>query len=1139
MTKIRYRKQIRKTLAVVMSASMIMSSISFSSFASEGEGTKENPTVSVVVTEVKDTEAGTDTMTTETEKNWYEQEEHIQESESYYDEYTGHVESVTTGQTTNEGHETITEQVIKNEDGQVLVESTEIEGQEKTIVENTVTDTQTENQKEIGNFTDTETGDQTIVVDPETEIQYGEWETSGAVSGGEWVKDNEKSSDGDPTIIDSESETSKTTEIEFEDPLDDQDITLNLKPNQSDEEKVYISVEDLVNSNIEIPENKSYTDSDGNQVEVVVTEQKNANGDVIGYSVVTTTTNVKNNTSEESYENTTQKDSEVIAPSGYTEGISEPVTIFDDDGNEIGHIVTETKAIKDEGGNIIGYEIIQTTTKTQVENGETMLENEQSSVENTDVSYTLPTRPEESVATDAATGETTRVIVEDLTDGAGNVIGYKSTTVKTDANGKELLKTSETLYGTSTTVKTTTTTNVDNKNQVTTTTTETTVVETKTIQAELEKRETEYTTEKTTVIETTVLTEEDIYQLIETENGTYFLYKGEMYRVEALENHGSVDMDSLNVNMALSPKRSETGDVDETTDLMKMDTFDSGKKQNGYEYQYVGYGLSSAINVKNGDGNSTVTQFALKDSDGNIHYVLCADYSTNAQKGASYNMVNVDDAEYFKNDGDNFNEAPYIRAIAYNGYWGTDSGIGSLDNVKQVLRDAKAKNLIDLSDEEINNITPGEALAATQAALWYYGDSKGTTEMPKNNVTGSVEQDHGGSRDAHDSEKNTVNALYKALINLDPNVVGDNTTELITEDNFASSASIVIKDNVENTDGTTKTDSHGNELYKADLSFTIEMVPSAIKGNLVVTVKDQYGNEIATKIIAGANKENAKTDNQGNAVYTFENLELAEGVELTLNLHGTQTLDQGVYLYTAQVYSNSQTFIGVAEGTRNVNLSVDMKFEVVEAEASVKESSSSQKTYEKDVIVETMTDVVTEERGKTTETNQSETEIDVTTETRVYADVTVIETTETKTQTKREWNSYQKNEYTYEQDPTDPGNGGEEPTDPGNGGNEPVNPGNGGSDDDDNDYNYDRDNSGNHNSNNSGSNTGTSGPGYEVDVLGDSLLIPDEEVPLGNLTLQVLPKTGNSSFAWMLLSVLSGLALAGMSLTEKRRKKED
>jgi len=49
--------------------------------------------------------------------------------------------------------------------------------------------------------------------------------------------------------------------------------------------------------------------------------------------------------------------------------------------------------------------------------------------------------------------------------------------------------------------------------------------------------------------------------------------------------------------------------------------------------------------------------------------------------------------------------------------------------------------------------------------------------------------------------------------------------------------------------------------------------------------------------------------------------------------------------------------------------------------------------------------------------------------------------------------------------------------------------------------------------------------------------ILEEEVPLGNMTLQVLPMTGDVSVIWMLLSLLSGLALAAASFVDKKRKK--
>ena len=59
-----------------------------------------------------------------------------------------------------------------------------------------------------------------------------------------------------------------------------------------------------------------------------------------------------------------------------------------------------------------------------------------------------------------------------------------------------------------------------------------------------------------------------------------------MYKVEAIGNHGSVDMESLDVNMELEPSGKGQGRVDETTDLLKQDGFYThSNKKDGYEYQ--------------------------------------------------------------------------------------------------------------------------------------------------------------------------------------------------------------------------------------------------------------------------------------------------------------------------------------------------------------------------------------------------------------------------------------------------------------------------------------------------------------------------------------------------------------------------
>ena len=133
--------------------------------------------------------------------------------------------------------------------------------------------------------------------------------------------------------------------------------------------------------------------------------------------------------------------------------------------------------------------------------------------------------------------------------------------------------------------------------------------------------------------------------------------------------------------------------------------------------KYSGYGLQSTVMIgywKGNEFNRTgfVHQFRLIDSEGNPHYAYCADLSISAKANAEYELVNVLDSDYISNP----DNRKHLQAIAENGYWGTASGQGSLDEVKKLV-DPKYWNYID----------DGIALAVTQAAIWTYGNRKGET----------------------------------------------------------------------------------------------------------------------------------------------------------------------------------------------------------------------------------------------------------------------------------------------------------------------------------------------------------------------------------------------------------------------------
>lgn len=84
-------------------------------------------------------------------------------------------------------------------------------------------------------------------------------------------------------------------------------------------------------------------------------------------------------------------------------------------------------------------------------------------------------------------------------------------------------------------------------------------------------------------------------------------------------------------------------------------------------------------------GWGAIQQFILVDAEtGELITTYCADRSTYAQDGFSYNIENVEDAEYYTEE-----QAAMIRTVAQNGYWGTETGVGSLDSVREMMRNAQ------------------------------------------------------------------------------------------------------------------------------------------------------------------------------------------------------------------------------------------------------------------------------------------------------------------------------------------------------------------------------------------------------------------------------------------------------------------
>ena len=1004
-------KRMKKWIATLLVLSMCISVVALPAGADASES-EAPPTVTVDITDADGNVIGQKSTTTTTTSNetpgTYTQNTDTQSSWSTQQTEGSSNDPVVAGNTTvTENNQVVTEvtgteqktdNISSDKTTGVQTYSGSVNGNETTTITDTTTKTTT--------TTDALQSDKTVTSNPYTDKEEEEeWSGLQPTGQGQWQSTG---TEGDGYVQDGKKTTTNhgQTAVDVDkDPLDKTDVTLQMDAPTGDQtvdkdaKTLFISIEDALANDI------SYKDGEVLQDGSVVKYTYNGKNEVIGYTITkhTPTGGTNNSDPVAGTPGKEQKSGSEVKiytkPAGYTPVTDAP--IVDSNGKQIGTKTIEE--ILDAENNVIGY----TITETVVTNpGNLPVQ----STENLTVPKphrTLPTRP---VAPEPVTqnGLTTTTVVEDILDGT-EVIGYKTTVTVTDEDGNEVSSESESIFGTVTSYSSSLT-KTPERDEVTTTTV-TTVYGTLTTQNYT------ITTPGTVNNVNTRDVSQEIYELVKTDNGLYFLFEGKMYKVQAITGadqtyqHGSVEMETLEPNIDSLEPGTKDGTVSSSTLLRNPENFNLSESMAGigagYELEYVGYGLETAImvnkNYKTNAGHVLAHQFKLKDRDGNYHYVLCADLGTNAVRGADYNMTNVGSANYYVRDG----AAEKIEVIAINGYWGTDSGTGSLDHVKSVLRswlEANTQLTEDQINAQVNALKPGEALTATQAAIWYYGNSDEGKNMPGDAVTGAVYNSNGSTRSATAGEAQRVNNLYQALLALDPSKATNNTTELLNTTNFATETELVIKEKATE-NGAVKTDADGNEKYITDLTFSLDVRKSDLTGNLIVKVTDENGNVLRTEQIATdssnlvgkllANGSRSSTEH----TYTIRDLELAEGVKINLNLSGTQNLAEGAYLYSAAVYSTSQTFIGVASGTQEVNLNVQMEFSVTDPQAKVKHTT--EKWSEKEETEESFVKVDNYKREKKG-TVSSQT---VSVNTKIYGTNVQEDVTEQKTVKHRSWRS--------------------------------------------------------------------------------------------------------------------------------------
>lgn len=1033
-------KNLKKVLSLLLALSMCMSLLSVTALASEDEEGNTTPSAETKTEfSAPDGEDGSGSGSVEDPKLNIT----VRDSEPTTDG-NGNTTTTTTTEKTWQGkdpQDTDDKETPANPDAPaetVPGAVTEVTGKE-TTVEGTITDSSGETLKDFGSVTGSET--QTT-----TETTTGE------------TKTEDKGTSTDTSTVPGSSSTSISEKTE----------------NDGEAEKTGPSTSEA--------ENTPSIDYSG--ITVDVTPGKTNSKDIAGTL-------------------TEAEKAEALGKLGATETGTTTETVTDSDGNETAKVTTTITATENGDGSIT---YTKTVTTTQLTPESTSSSSSSSSITDSETgtgdrvqtgetevtkkaTVTPPAKPEEKADVtndeDGTVTKTTVVEIREVVENGGDdeqLVGYKVITTTVDQNGKTLSTQTKSIYGTVTTEST----------------------ETKHFQQDTVTKE-----------EVTTVTTKVYKQTVETSTSTVGISSGTL----------SVSMGGVTVNesktdiSSLQPKsdlRPADGQINTEKDLYgrKPDTPTSDKVQSydkDYQYRFNGdYALDSSILIKaKGLDGWWAHQFELSKADSNdIFYAYCADFSTEAKEGSVYNMINVEDATYFKDEYDadghliisGKKKAEKVRTIALNGYWGTAAGekdangnyaTGSLEQLKEQL-----KNTDGWSQDEINAITDGIALTATQAAIWKYGNS-GASGVKDNDVFGGT-VDNCATSSA--GAANLVNKLYSYLTSLTATPAKENTALLGADTIKGSTVSMNSKT--------------GDDSYNTDISFTLAVTPSSKSADslsLSLTYTDSNGQTrtVTKKLNASDDEFSGSTD----GTYTFKGLNIKNGGDVQLTLNGVHTLDQGVYLYSAPTYSGSQTFVGVGEGHQTVDIATTLTINVTDPKASITEESSKQGQN----VTETSTEKHTE----------------ITTSTKKSDDITT--TTTTVDETEWEWHSeWEKNYPHYSSPDGDDDDDDDLPDTPkGDDDDDDDLPDTPKGDDDDDDLpdtpKGDDDDDGDDDNIPEG---GT--PSTGIPSGGDpSLDIPDG-VPTTNV-----PKTGDASVIWYVLSACSGLGLAGTALLGKKRRDED
>lgn len=378
----------------------------------------------------------------------------------------------------------------------------------------------------------------------------------------------------------------------------------------------------------------------------------------------------------------------------------------------------------------------------------------------------------------------------------------------------------------------------------------------------------------------------------------------------------------------------------------------------GYDYYYSGHAAEPEDNLytvvytdkKGKTKEVNTTQFVLKSTDNtskNVAY--CCDFDTSARLGKWYTIDNIEDAGYYSTEGSEEN----IKYLVLNGYWGTASNMGSLEHFKNNLKqriqydtsinndkiDAETKLKRNALLTVIDDLTDAQAMAITQAAIWAYG--KRTDAYTFKEFKNDTILDINEVFDLTDGKNRDI-AVLKELLDVFLNYNTSDSTSISTD--AFDETKIFDTDSINKIGFTVKekdeptSDFLNTNVYNCDIGLVLNVnITSTDKIEIVLTSYidgksiEQKRYELLPKGATATKLNQIVPDENGKYVFPFI---LSESAKLDIEMKGTQSLKNGVYIFTSHGGTDkSQTFVSVGEGVRKIDVrkSLDIHLKVNEA----------------------------------------------------------------------------------------------------------------------------------------------------------------------------------------------------------------